>query len=260
MPPRFRLPGLSWLALLLAVPAAAQQPATVQQPAADADDRYRPNYWRDYRLELDYHPIGPVLRKGQLEFSNLIPMHPSGFRADAYNLFIGPTYGLGRGWQVTAGLTTAERLGPGGEAVFYGGGLQKQFVHETKSRPALSLSGYGMAGPHGHHTGTVALSGSKRVFGGDGRRFATFIHGGAKFEAFGSDDYGDGTGIRPYAGATFAFSRRMFLSGEFSPAQPWEQTDMYSIRATYLFRRRIGISGGIRNNGFRTLPFVSLAF
>ena len=213
-----------------------------------------------YRLQLDWHPVGVVVPKGQLTFRNYIRMRPLGFRADRYDLFFGPTYGLGGGWEATVGVTGAQRLGPGGNALFFGAGLQKQIIAETRSRPAVSLGGYGMTGPHDHHAGSFYLAGTKRVWGPGRRGAALFLHGGAKLELYDSDDYGDGTGIRPYAGATLALTRRITLTGEFSPSQPWERASPYTVRGTYLVYKRLGVSGGIRNNGYRTLPFIGVTF
>jgi hypothetical protein len=231
-------------------------------PAGAAEDRPEPVFLREaiqrWRLQMDYHPIGEVVPEGRFRFTNFIRMHPSGFRADEYDLWFAPTYGLGAGWEVTAGVTGAERLGAGGQALFYGVGVQKQFAREKGSRPAVSVGLYGMTGPHDHHAGTFYLAATKTMWQRGNR--AVFLHGGAKLEGYDSDDYGDGTGIRPYVGATVAFSRRFFLSGEFSPSQPWETADVFAIRGTIWAWRRVGVSGGIRNNGYETHPFVGLTF
>lgn len=247
--------GLSIAGLLVSL--LALPPSAGAQEEAPSLEAYSAQRLVDYRLQLDWHPIGPVARKGQLLWGGHIPMHPSGFRADKYSLYFGPTYGLGDGWEVAAAVTGAQRIGRGGEALFYGLGVQKQLMSETRSRPVVSLGAYGMAGPHDHHTGTLYASATKQVWARGER--AAFLHGGAKFELYDSDDYGDSTGLRPYAGATLAFSRRLFLSGEFSPSQPWETANPYSVRATYRLHKWIGVSGGIRNNGFETQPFISLA-
>lgn len=247
-------PGATPVALA-GEPAKNEKPrSTGETPAGDITY----NAMTKYRMQLDWHPIGGVVPEGKFRFTNFIRMHPVGFRADTYNLYFGPTYGLGDGWEVTAGVTGAQRLGPGGQALFFGGGVQKLLMKESKNRPALSLGGYGMTGPHDHQSGAIYLAGTKKVWGQGDR--ALFLHGGAKFELYDSDDYGDGTGIRPYAGAMLALSRRALLSGEFSPAQPWEETNVYAIRATYLIWRRVGLSGGIRNNGYETHPFVTVTF
>lgn len=249
--------AFEWCAALLLVLLACSA-SGAQEPGPAAPEPYGDDRLRRYRLQLDWHPIGLVVPHGELRFSSFIRMHPAGFRATDYDLLLAPTYGLGSGWEVTAGLTTAERIGRGGNAVFYGAGLQKQIIRETKRRPALSLGGYGMTGPHDHHSGSLYLAGTKEIWARGDR--ALFLHGGAKYEAFDSNDYGRSTGIRPYAGATLALSRRAFLSGDFSPAQPWEGSNMYALRASYRVYKRIGVSAGIQNNGYETGPIFGLTF
>ncbi|HTE17298.1 MAG TPA: hypothetical protein VK689_02825 [Armatimonadota bacterium] len=263
---RLRSPLNPILAALVAVaaPVAAQESAPPQgTPPVGGDTASSPQAPLsdplDYRLQLDWHPVGTVVPKGKLTFRNYIPMRPIGFRADRYDL-LGPTYGLGGGWEGTVGITGAERLGPGGYALFFGAGLQKQLISETRSRPAVSLGGYGMTGPHDHHGGSVYLAATKRVWGPGPRGTALFLHGGGKLELYDSDDYGNGTGIRPYVGATLALTRRVTLNGDFSPSQPWERANLYAVRGTYRVYKRLGITGGIRNNGYRTLPFIGVNF
>jgi hypothetical protein len=242
--PMQRLPACLALAVSLAAPAAAQ---------LTFDD----NPTRLHRLQLDYNGVGYVVPKGKIRLSNYIRMHPAGFRADEYDMYLAPTYGLGAGWQVTAGVTGAERRGRGGNALFGGAGVQKQFVTESALRPAVSVGLYGMTG-HDHDSGVAYLAASKRVwtFGQQG----FYLHGGARFEAYDSDDYGDSTGIRPYFGATYAFGPRLSLGAEISPKQAWERDLMFAVRANVRVYKRFGITGGIRNNGFDTHPFVGVSF
>ena len=251
MAARLYIPVLA--AALLAAPSAA----FAQQGDPEPPDPFGDERLETYRLQLDWHPIGLVVPEGRFRFSDFLRMHPSGFRADEYSLYFSPTYGLGDGWEITAGVMGAERIGRGGNALFYGAGVQKQILRETASRPAVSVGAYGMTGPHDHHSGTLFLSSTKQVYARRSR--AVFLHGGVKFEAFDSDDYGNGTGVRPYVGATAALSRRMTISGEYSPEQPWEDTSMYAARVTYRFYKRFGVTGGIRNNGFENETFISVA-
>jgi hypothetical protein len=243
--------------LLLALALLALSPAAAQEMSAAGDGDMTYEAMRRYRLQLDWHPIGGVVPKDKFRFTNFIRMHPSGFPADKYNLYLAPTYGLGQGWEITAGVTGAERLGPGGNALFGGAGVQKQLIRETESRPAVSIGAYGMTG-HDHHSGVLYLAGTKQIWSRGSR--AVFLHGGAKLETYDSDDYGSSTGVRPYAGTTVALSRRFMLSGEFSPSQPWEGANRYAARATYLIYKKVGMSGGIRNNGYRTEPFIGITF
>ncbi len=248
--------------LLAAAPARAEdapQPpsAPSEETQAEApDERGTQDYLADYRIQLDWNPLGVTIPGQRFRFSNFIPMHPAGFRGDFYQRFFAPTYAVGRGWEVTAGVTGAERLGPGGTALFYGAGFQKQFITESRSRPGVSFGAYGMFGPHNHNSGTLFLATSKKLWGRKDR--AVFLHAGGRLETYGSDDYGSGTGLRPYVGTSFAFSRRAFLSAEFSPRQPWDRANMYSARLAVRLYRGFGIQGGIRSNGYRTLPFIGI--
>jgi hypothetical protein len=238
-------------------PATAQEPApSVVEPAAEGD--ITAEAMELYRLQLDFHPIGGVIPEGRLRLGNYLRMHPAGFRADEFDMYLQPTYGLGGGWEATAGITGAERIGKGGEAIFYGAGIQKQLVRDRGGMPAISLGAYGMTGPHDHHTGMLFLAATKELLWRGDR--AAWLHAGLKYETFDSDDYGNGSGIRPYVGATVALSRRYTLSGEYSPKQPGQDTNMFAVRATVRMWRNVGISGGIRNNGFETHPFIGLGF
>lgn len=245
---------LTLLAGLLLAPAAAR----AADGATETEEPYSNARTRQYRLQLDWHPIGLVVPKGQLRISSLIRMHPSGFRADEYSLYLAPTYGLGDGWEVSAGVTGAERLGAGGNALFFGAGIQKQLVPESRTMPAISVGLYGMAGPHSHQSGTFYLAATKEVWSKGGR--AIFVHGGGKYETFDSDDYGDSTGLRPYVGTTLVVTPRLFLGAEISPTQPWEVSTPYALRATVRVYKRFSLSGGVRNNGFDTETFIGLGF
>ncbi|MCC2672637.1 MAG: hypothetical protein K0Q72_5109 [Armatimonadetes bacterium] len=219
------------------------------------DDGLLPRRFRG----MEYHPVGWTVRDHRFRFTNLVRMQPAGFRADRFNHWFGPTLGLGKGWEVTAGVTGAERIGPGGYAFFYGAGVQKQILNTHGRLPDVSVGVYGMGGPHDHRSGTAYLSASHRVFGGAGRGFAVDLHTGAKYETYDGDDYGSGSGVRPYLGMTAPVGRRLFLSAEVSPQQPWQESTMYSISATVRTYKRLGITGGVRNNGFETQPFVGIS-
>lgn len=240
---------------------ARQGPADANAGKAARTRRPHPfEALRDYRIHLEYFPVGMVVPEGKLRLTNLIPMHPAGFRANEYSMYLGPTYGLGDGWEVSAGVTGAQRLGPGGEAIFYGLGLQKQLRKETRRLPAVSIAAYGMTGPHEHHSGSFYLVGSKQVWGDAARRRAIYLHGGLRYERFGSNDYGEGSGVRPFGALTVAASRHTYFTGEISPPQPWEVADVYALRATYLIHKSIGLSGGIRGDGYRTYPYIEVTF
>lgn len=225
-------------------------------PVSAEDSRPVLETLKAFHPQLEYHPVGAVLPKGKLRPTSLLRMHPAGFRSDTYNLMLQPTYGLGAGWEVSTGFTSAERLGAGGTALFFGLGVQKQFISEKSRRPAVSLGFYGMEGPHNHRSSNLYLAATKQLW--QRRKQALFIHGGGKFESFEGDDYGDGSGVRPYMGVSYVPSRRFSLSAEVSPLQSWEDANCFAFRATFLVYKQVGITGGTRSNGFRTLPFVSL--
>ena len=208
---------------------------------------------------LQFHPIGWTVPDHKLRLTSLIRMQPAGFRATEFDHWFAPTFGLGHGWEATAGVTGAERMGAGGNALFYGAGVQKQLLDTHGKLPDVSVGVYGMGGPHDHRSFTAYLAGSHRVLGGASKGFAVDLHGGVKYENFDSDDYGSGSGVRPYVGATIPVGKRLFFSAEFSPTQPWQESKMYSLSATVRAHKRLGISGGIRNNGFETHPFVGIS-
>lgn len=260
-----RLLGLLLVAGCCAAPACAQSSSAPATPPADTtenpDDVLSRAFWEDTELDLDYHPIGySISRKKRYSFDNYIPMRPAGFRADKFSMYFAPTYSFGDGWEAALGITGAQRIGPRGEAIFFGGGVQKQFVQERRGMPAISLGLYGMGGPNGHNSQTLYLAASKRVAGGAAHKYSVFLTAGGKLERFDSDDYGNGTGLRPFAGAQLSYGKRLFFTTEISPAQPWERSTMYAARLSYRVYKQAAISGGIRNNGYRTLPFIGLEF
>jgi hypothetical protein len=249
---RWTLPTLCLLTALSITPTAVY----AQDTTEETTEPYSNARTRKYRLHLDWNQIGLIVPKGTLRYGSLIRMHPSGFRADEYSNYLAPTYGFAEGWEVTAGVSGAERMGPGGNALFYGAGLQRQLMKETRSLPAVSVGLYGMAGPHSHQSGTLYVAATKEVWS-KGKR-AVFLHGGGKFEAYDSDDYGNSTGLRPYGGTTLVITPRVFLAGEISPSQPWESATPYAVRVTYRIHKKFSVSGGVRNNGFETETFIGL--
>lgn len=245
------------LSLLLIGSAAAAVVAdeTEKDQAEEVSSRHLS---RDFR-GLEFHPVGWTVPDRKFRLTNLIRMQPPGFRADEFNQWFAPTLGLGEGWQASVGVTGAERIGAGGQALFYGAGIQKQFVTEHRGLPAVSIGAFGMAGPHDHQGGRLFLAATHRVLGTNESYFALDIHGGVKYELFDGDDYGSGSGVAPFVGATAPVGSRLFLSAEFSPSQSWQRTKMYSVGAVVRVYKRFGISGGIRNNGFKTHPFIGIS-
>lgn len=238
---------------------AAQLPAV----PAGAQTVVNADYSRDYRIDLDFHPVAPVVPGGKLRMTGLIPLRPIGFRADELGFSFNPTYGLGDGWEATAGFQRASRQGPGDNAFFWGGGVQKQFAREGRARPALSIGGFGVTGPHDQLGGSLYLVGSKRLAGSGRLGNLLLAHAGVKLDAFNGDDYGDGAGVRPFVGVSSALRKQLFFTGELSPGQPWEPETVFSLRLTYRFHVRghaLDLTGGIGNIGYRTLPFFGVTF
>lgn len=209
---------------------------------------------------MQYHPVGWTVKPGKLRLSNLIPMQPAGFPSDELNHWLSATYGLGDGWEVGAAVTGAERLGPGGEALFFGAAVQKQVLRLADDRTFASVGAYGMAGPHDQRNGSFYVSLTHRLIRRQDRGFGLDLHTGVKYELFDGDDYGSGSGVRPYLGATAPIGSRVFLSAEISPKQSWQQSNMFSGSVTYRVYKRAGITGGVRNNGYDTEPFVAFSF
>lgn len=245
-----------FLSLLLGGAGAA---ALADEPEKEQASEDPPRHLSRHFRGLEFHPVGWTVADHRFRLTNLIRMQPPGFRADEFDQWFAPTIGLGKGWEATAGVTGAERIGAGGEALFYGAGVQKQIVTEQRGLPAVSIGAYGMAGPHDHVGGRLYLAATQRLLGNADSYYALDLHGGVKYERFDSDDYGSGSGVRPFIGATAPVGRRLFLSAEFSPSQSWQRTKMYSVGAIFRVYRRLGISGGIRNNGFRTHPFIGIS-
>lgn len=246
---------------LLAVLAAGAALLSLAPAARAGDDEasFDSSEWlSSHRIRLDWNQVGPVVPRGKLTLANQIRMHPPGFRADTYDLLLAPTYGFASGWEVTAGVTMAQRLGPGGTAFFYGAGLQKEIVRGEGWIPSVSLGGYGMGGPHDYFGGSLYLAATERLYDSDG--LGIFLHGGARWEIFSSDDYGDANGIRPFFGVTVDYKKKYTLSGEFSPRQSFEGRSMWSVRGSVRVYKNVSISGGIRSSGYRTHPFVGIWF
>lgn len=249
--------GLAALALSLAPAAACAQESSASE---SPNPNQGPRWLEEHRFRVDFQPIGMVLPEGRFSLGRHIPMHPVGFRADEYRQYLIPSYGLGGGWEIAGGVVGAQRLGPGGEALFCGFGVQKEIIGARKNRPAVSIGGYGMTGPHDHHSGSVYAVATHRLFYDDDHGIGFYMHGGGRFEIYGSDDYGDGTGIRPFVGFTLGLRRNFTLSADYSPSQPWEDQDTWSVRANVRVYKRFFVSGGIRSNGFRTEPFFGVSF
>lgn len=245
--------------LALALGAAILAPAAARADDADPNLLDSTHWLQRHRIDLEWGEVGPVVKKGKLDFTSQIRMHPAGFKADTYDLLVAPVYGFANGWEATAGVSMAQRLGPGGTAFFFGGGLQKEILRGEDWRPSVSLGGYGMFGPHDYQGGSVYLAATEKLYS-DKRGFGAYLHGGAKYELFSSDDYGDHSGVRPYTGLSLSYKRKYSLAAEWAPRQSFEQRDPWAVRAAVRVYKQFEISGGIRSSGYRTHPFIGFGF
>lgn len=211
--------------------------------------------WASEHVDLNMLPVAYVVRRGHLSVGGPVTMTPAGFAADTYSLYPALAYGITARTEAMFGVTGAERLGPGGEAVFYGLGLQHALLLGNHRLPALSLGGYGFVGPKDHHGGAVYLVASRQLTRYPYPR-GVFGHLGVELQTFANS--GSSTGVQPFIGANYVWNRRVRFSGEFRPSMPWEHANLYSLRAVVLVTRKIGISGGLRNNGYRTHPFIGI--
>jgi hypothetical protein len=82
-------------------------------------------------------------------------------------------------------------------------------------------------------------------------------HLGLELQGFSSHD-ASSAALQPFIGANYAWIRRVRFSAEFRPRMSSERAHLYRLRAIVLLTRRIGLSGGLRNNGYRTHPFIGL--
>jgi hypothetical protein len=108
-------------------------------------------------VSLDLLPAGYVLPRGRFSLGSTMNMPPVGLPASRYTLYPNLQYGLTGRTQAAFGVSGAERLGRGGEAIFYSLGLQHVFLPETRTTPALSLGGYGLLALQNRHGGAAYL-------------------------------------------------------------------------------------------------------
>jgi hypothetical protein len=230
--------------------------AMIAQQQKDAD------YWRADKAHLHFLPVGFVRQRPGFTIDHLIPMVPSGFPARDYNLYPGLNYSFGNGWEATALVVGAETLDTHKERPFYGLGLQKRLLGEQSplSRDwVLSVGGYGYLGPHANNGGVGYLAASRRLLGGaPNSPLSLYLHLGGKVETIGGPV--SATGVQPFVGGDISFHRRLFLSGEYSPRQSWQTSDMFTVRATVPVVRDFGVSFGIAGTGYTTVGFVGISF
>jgi hypothetical protein len=227
------------------------------QPAHGEDgDRARGAKWASEHVDLDQLPSAYVVRARHLSVGGPGVLAPVGFPSSKYTHYPSLTYGLTARTQAMLGATGGERIGPGGEATFYMLGLQQVLVPEKGKVPEVSIGGYGFQGPHDAHSGGAVYLVASRQFTSQSYPHGVFAHLGVEFQGF--TDHLSGSAVQPFVGANYIWRRRVRFSAEFRPRMPWEETNLYSARAVVLLSPRIGVSGGLRNNGYETHPFIGL--
>jgi hypothetical protein len=241
------------LGLIVGLLHGAPHPAHAQD---QNPDRARDARWRSDHVDLDLLPVAYVVRSRHLTVGGPVNMPPVGFPANTYSLYPNLTYGLTARTEATFGITGAQRLGPGGEATFYTLGLEHVLLPESGHLPTISLGAYGFQGPHDHRNGGAVFLVASQQLTPRAYPNELFAHLGVEFQGF--SDGRSSSAAQPFVGANYVWSPRLRFSAEFRPRQPWERANLYSARAVVLLNRRIGISGGLRNNGYQTHPFIGI--
>jgi hypothetical protein len=251
MPPNQKMPIFSLEGLLLlGLVALAGQPAGGQ---AKPDPGKPDAGWVSQHVDLDQLPVAYTVRSGRFAIGSAMRLTPAGFPADTYARYPDLAYGLTDRTELSLGVTGAQRLGPGGEAIFYNLGLQHVLLRGAPNVPALAVGGYAFAGPHDHNGGAVYLVAShqlsRRPYPG-----AVIAHLGLLLQGYSGND--SSAAPRPFVGANYVATPRFQLSAEFRPRMPWEYANVYSLRGVVLVTRRYGFDGGLRSNGYRVHPFI----
>jgi hypothetical protein len=218
--------------------------------------RTREARWASDHVDLDLLPVAYVVRPRHLTVGGPVNMTPVGFPASTYSLYPNLTYGLTPRTEATIGVTGAERLGPGGEATFYSLGLEHVLLPESDHRPTISMGGYGFQGPHDYRTGGAVFLVASKQLSPHAYPNGLFAHLGVELQGF--SDGRSSSAAQPFVGANYVWSPRVRFSAEFRPRLPWERANLYSARAVVLLTRRVGLSGGLRNNGYQTHPFIGV--
>jgi hypothetical protein len=239
--------ALGVLAGLLLVPA--------QGARGEPETEKREAQWVDQHVDLDLLPVAFTVPRGRLTVGGPLPRTPAGFPSDIYVLYPDLVYGLTDRTEAGLGGAGAQRLGPGGEATFYTLGLQRVLSLTANKLPTLSVGAYGFLGPQGHDGGAVYLVASRQLTRHAYPR-GLFAHLGLELQGYSSDD--SSAAPRPFLGVDLVWTQRLRFSAEFRQRMPWESANLYSLRTVLLITRHFGLSGGLRNNGYRTHPFIGL--
>jgi hypothetical protein len=251
-----RLALIAGLALNVPRGAAAQgSPAAQSPPGAPRPPSARETRWVADHISLDLLPVAYVLPRGRFSLGGSMNMPPVGFPTSHYSLYPDLQYGVAGRTQAAVGVSGADRLGTGGEAIFYTLGLQHVLLPETRTVPTLSLGGYGFLAPHNRHGGVVYLVASKQLTRRAYPR-GVFAHLGLEVQTFANAD--SDTGAQPFVGANYVWSRHLRFSAEYRPRMSWEREDLYSFKGVVLLYRGFGVTGGYRDNGYRAHPFIGI--
>jgi hypothetical protein len=244
--------------LMLSAPhrATAQSPPAVPgPPAAPSPPGARETRWVADHVSLDLLPVAYVIPRGHFSLGGSMNMPPVGFPASRYSLYPDLQYGLTGRDQVAIGVSGADRLGTRGQAIFYTLGLQHVLLPETRTAPTLSVGGYGFLAPQNRHGGVAYLVASKQWTRQAYPR-GVFAHLGLEVQTFANAEAD--TGVQPFVGANYVWSRRLRFSAEYRPRLSWERQDIYSLKGVVLLYRGFGVNGGFRDNGYRAEPFIGI--
>jgi hypothetical protein len=245
-----RLDRAAGLILVASFLPLAPHPARAQSSPQVRERRWVPDH-----IDLDLLPVAYVIRRGEFSVDGPMTMPPIGFPASTYSLYPSLQYGVAQGTQVAFGVAGADRLVHGGQAIFYNLGLQHVLIRDSRTAPALSIGGYGFLAPQNRHGGAVYLVASHQLTQHPYPR-GIFVHGGLLIQTFANAD--SGTDARPFLGANYVWNRRLRFSADYRPRMSWEQRELYSLHATVLVYKKLGLSVGYRSNAYRTHPFVGL--
>jgi hypothetical protein len=244
------------LALAAGLVLNAPHPAGAQSaPDPQSAPTARETRWIADHISLDLLPVAYVLPRGRFSLGGNMNMPPVGLPASRYTLYPDLQYGLTGRTQMAFGVSGAERLGRGGEAIFYNLGLQHVLLPETRTTPALSLGGYGFLAPQNRHGGVAYLVASKQLTRQASPR-GVFAHLGLEVQTFANAD--SHTGVQPFVGTNYVWTRRLRFSAEYRPRLSWEREDLYSVKGVVLLYRGFGVNAGFRNNGYRAHPFIGI--
>ena len=242
------------LALIVGLVLNAPHGAAAQgSPSAQSPPGARETRWVADHVSLDLLPVAYVIRRGHFSLGGSMNMPPVGLPASRYSLYPDLQYGVAARTQAAIGVSGADRLGTGGQAIFYTLGLQQVLLPETRTVPTLSVGGYGFLAPHNRHGGVAYLVASKQLTRQAYPR-GVFAHLGLEVQTFADAD--SHTGVQPFVGANYVWSRRIRFSAEFRPRMSWEGEDSYSLKGVVLLYRGFGLNGGFRDNGYRAYPFI----